>query len=171
MDIAKQYGIKLMVIHGPDDEDWDGYIRKTFLNLTVQMITNVHVDVLIDKAWAEENGVEEFTYAGYMDLEVYIDHEAKRESIRDIVNQIPRKEEGRELKKALIFKEAYIEVGEQRYKIHGINLTYDIVFSHDTITFDAGNRIKAFVKDVIDEEMKVVDIRGGVRYRGKKDRV
>ena len=62
VDIAKQYGIKLMVIHGPDDEDWDGYIRKIYLNLTVQMITYVRVEVLIDKAWAEENRIEEFTY-------------------------------------------------------------------------------------------------------------
>lgn len=171
VDIAKQYGIKLMVIHGPDDEDWDGYIRKIYLNLSVQMITNVRVEVLIDKAWSEENGIEEFTYAGYMDSEVYINHEEKRDSLRDIVNKIPRKDEGKGFKKELTYKEAYIEVGEQRYKIHGINVTYDIVFAHDTIMFDAGKLIKAFVKDVIDEETKVVDIRGGVRYQGKVDKV
>ena len=106
-----------------------------------------------------------------MDSDVYIDHEAKRESIRDIVNRIPRKEEGKGLKKELACKEAYIEVGGKRYKINGINFTYDIVFAHDTVIFDAGNLIKAFVTDVIDEERKVVDIRGGVRYQGKKDHV
>lgn len=106
-----------------------------------------------------------------MDSEVYIIHENNRESLRNIVNRIPRKEEGKGFKKEITYKEAYIEVGEQRYKIHGISITYDIVFAHDSITFDAGNLIKAFVKDVIDEETKVVDIRGGVRYQGKVERV
>lgn len=108
---------------------------------------------------------------GYMDSEVYIIHENNRESLRDIVNRIPRKEEGKGFKKEITYQEAYIEVGEQRYKIHGINITYDIVFAQESITFDAGNLIKAFVKDVIDEETKVVDIRGGVRYQGKVERV
>ena len=171
--VAKQYGIQLMVIHGPEDEDWDGYIKTVHLKMVLEMIQNVRASLIVDKMWAERNGINELHIEGYTDDEItVITSDNKCESLRRIAERFPRDQEGKDFKKIINYEdETFVEVGSERYKVLGIEFTYDIHHYHDEITIDAANMIKAFVKNVIEEEVKVVDIRGNVRLQGKTEAV
>ena len=175
IDVAKNYGIQLMVIHGPEDEDWNGYIKTFHIDLVLQMIEHIRVLVVVDKVWAEENSIHEFHLEGFMDSEVYLCIGDKRESLRQIAEEFPRDKEGKDFKKILKYdkEDVYIEcrgtkkIDDFRYKIKGFEFTYDIHHYHDSITIDAANMIKAFVKNVIEEETKIVDTNGNVRLQGE----
>ena len=175
--VAKHYGIQLMVIHGPEDEDWEGFIKTVHIKLVLQLIENVRVRVDVDGDWAKANGITEVHLEGYMDSEVFVvehmeDGTEKRQSLRCIAERFPRDKEGKGFKKQIEYgNETCLECDDFKYQIKGVFFMYDIHHYHDSITIDAGQMIKAFIKNVIDDEVKVMDIRGNVRLQGKAETI
>lgn len=175
IDYASHYGIQLMVIHGPEDENWDGRIKTVQIDIILKMIENVRMQVDVDDVWAKENniGPETPLFEGYTDEDVYVyqqseDGSVVRGNVKRMVEHFPRDKEGKDIHKRIDYDNAFLECGEARYKIKALVFTYDIVHYHEVNTIDAAQMIKAFIKNVIEGEVKILDYRGRVRLQEKE---
>lgn len=173
VEVAKTYGIQLMQIREPIENDWDGYIKEINIEMTFVSPMNVRPIVQVDGNWAIENGIDEEKtshFSGMADqVFVIVDMGLPSEtkvSMHDMIHKLPIKKEGNNQTYSLNYENAFLECGDACVKIKGIDFQYDVRYSHDHLHIDAMSMAKAVVNNIISGTSKLIDIRNKVRDFG-----
>lgn len=165
IEFAEHYGINLIVLREPIEQDWDGRIKTIVTK--VQAISH-HVkkwDVVVDKDWIINNFPKQelknfhFSITGKND-EIWITNSTneRQKSLLQLEDGLPY--DGintKDLNYFYEFDDGFI-VNEKygRLKIKGINFLYDIGIFETEFVMDAQKTVKAIVKDVLSGDIKFI---------------
>ncbi len=164
-EYAEKYGIKLIILREPIDEDWEGRVKTIVTN--IQAISN-HVTnwkLELDLNWIKNNFPMEqlknfeFTVTG-MNNEIWVvdNKNNKIKNLLQLQDSLPFNEnEKLNLKYYQTFDDGFIETDKYgKIKIEGIHFTYDIHVAKSKFIIDGAETAKAIVKDVLSGELKFI---------------
>jgi hypothetical protein len=162
-EFAELYGINLVVLREPIEEDWKGRIRiiETNIQAIGFEVTNWYVQIDFDwfKAQFGEDSVKNFkaTFSGLNNQVWITDENGNRlKNFLQLQEELPySKETDSLLKHYYPFENGYITTQEYgNVKIKGVELTYQVSVSKSQLIVDSQKITKAIVKNVISGEMK-----------------
>lgn len=168
---AEAYGIQLMEIRHPTDEDWKGRIRDIHNNISIITANIISVRFGVDKDWAVGNGynLDDIGngFQGWTDQTAVISYEngvADKKTLHDIINSLPRETVGKGFVKTLQYEEAFLDNEERNIhlKIKDVRIVYDLVESAETIHIYGDDVVMAIVKNIQAGENKTVAYNGAV---------
>lgn len=164
-EFAEKYGIKLIILREPIDEDWKGRIKTIVTNIQAisNYVTNWKLE--LDLNWIKNNlPIEklknfEFTVTGMNDKIWILDSNDNRiKNLLQLQNRLPFNENERtNLKHYESFEDGFIETEKYgKIKIKGIHFTYDIQVAKSKFMIDGAETAKAIIKDVLSGELKFI---------------
>ena len=171
-EFAEYYGINLMILREPQEEDWKGRIKTIAIN--IQLITHNVTDrfTAIDPEWAKVNYNEnelknlKLQISGMSDEIWIIDsNDNKIKNFQQLEDELPNDSKRTEgLNHTYTFDDGYIKSNDVgKIKIKGIQFTYDINVGNNKLIIDAQDTAKAILKDALSGEIKFFDKNGNVK--------
>jgi hypothetical protein len=170
--IAQTEGIELLVIRKMTDEDWKGRIRK--INVDMHL-SNAPQITAIDPKFNIEWMTERFDLKPGDSVpislrertdRIFIDDRAigKRVSIFDMESDVLPRDVSGEYEWREEFKDAFLVIGEDEYKIDALNLRYNVPDPIQmNIRMDFGDKIKGLVENIHKQHQTVIFKDGTIR--------
>lgn len=158
----------------PNDEDWEGRIRKIIFDITAYSSKIKKTNVVLNKEWSEKNGsveaIDNTQLYELMDKMVLINEMGDRiTDVYELSNQLPSPlkidkielSDFTDLVHTFNYSDAFMIINGLKEKVDEITFTYDII--SDQIISEAEFFAKAILKDVKSGEIKFFDEEGGVK--------
>ena len=169
INVSKAYGIQLMQIREPLESDWKGCIKDIYIKYIIRSVTNVHPILYVDLDWANANGVTAENISGFhgrSDCTFVVANKGQADehkySLETFINELPSRDEGKNLTHMEKFDNAFIEYENISIKVKAIKFVYDVHFSYEQQHIDAMSLAKAIVNNVITGRSFLIDIRNDV---------
>ena len=165
---ADAYGIGLVEVRPPEDDDWRGRVRGLTVEAIAETPTNVRIDVVPDEEWAAQQGLGDAEVQALTRFvgESRVVDEAGRVVVSDwqvLVNGLTL-EEIRSGSSVLELPGHFlVHPDKGRLKIRGVRISNDVASSTETFTSDGDEVVRAILKEVKTGEIKLFDEDGGVR--------
>lgn len=174
INVAKMYGIQLMQIREPLESDWEGCIKDIYIKYIIHSVTNVRPTLYVDLEWANTNGVTAENISvihGRSDCTFVVANKGRADehkcSLETFINELPSRDEGKNLTHVEKFDNAFIEYASISIKVKAIKFVYDVHCSYDQQHINAMNLAKAVVNNVITGRSLLINIRNDVSERKK----
>ena len=181
-EYALKYGIQLMEIRHPTDDDWQGRLRNIHLNMKMRLIGEIEAHYHVDKDRMREMGIS----LPKDDSQCYITGQARIDFKKMIANDNPIKDEGSISPDELVrmlpvgepqkgnrysfeFKDGMMHFAEYHLPIDKIEYVYNTYETENHVAIRGDDVIKAIVKNITDGSEQTIDQFGGVRDRVKID--
>lgn len=166
---AESYGIQLMEIRHPNDEDWKGRMRDIHLLLVCRVKSNLRLSFIADKQWVENNCPNmKDGYHGSA-TETFIEQEGLVKSVEEILKELPTNKVEKDITKCFIYDNAYVvqktnskENAPARIKVKELDIVYDVIETKEEICFYGDDIVQAIVKDTQNGTSRMVGIDGTV---------
>ncbi len=175
---ADKYGINLLEIRPPEDDDWKGRMRDVFLKTSIVMNTNIRPHIVFgnedyrDQLVQLLNGNGTINSSGQIFFEyeciMINNHEVddnNRCTLRELVNKLPANHIGDNNETIVLFRNGSISINNTLFPIDAIEFIYDTVCSSETIECHGDDFIKAIIKDDIKGDEKHLDVLGRISGR------
>lgn len=192
IEYAKKYGIQLMEIRHPIDDDWKGRMRYLQLCLGLNYIDNVTPHIVVDKNRLASYGIvlsksNEFGIHAKSN-QVFIDYDKMEsiscfdglekepfvynkatQSIYDLITILPRKEVGQGIKHLFRFINGRLRYLDEEKPIElpisEVEFTYDVHLSREILEINGDDYIKTIVKNLSDGTQKTIDRFGQIETK------
>ncbi|MCL1873353.1 MAG: restriction endonuclease [Clostridiales bacterium] len=174
---AKYYGISLKEMRPPTDKDWEGRIRTLDLTISEVYATNIQRKFFLDMDWIKK-AYPEFTrlkHSARNNETMIVDSAGNViNSMMDFDNQLINLNEqiSEQVSVSKLFNlgdDAYIVLEETKYKLLGIEYTYDISIKHENLIFDGATIAKAILADIESGDRYFFDKYGNVNKSSKEN--
>lgn len=194
-EYAQKYGIQLMEIRHPTDDDWKGKMRNLQLILELHSIDNVSPLIVVDKervasnrvelskinklrihamsnqVFVEYDEMESVSFCNGLKKDSAIKSEKNTKSIYDLITMLPRKEAVQGLTHMFRFKNGVVHYSDEESNktielpVTQINFTYDVHLSKEKVEINGDDFIEAIVKNLSDGTQKTIDRFGQIENR------
>ncbi len=161
---AEHYGINLMELREPNDEDWKGRIKSIEFNIGFIEIDVKETSFNLDNEWVKKNIImpntdEDFSFEirGMTNqLWVFDENGEKITNLEKLQNSLPHKGKNEsKLKHIEEFEQGYLHNDTGKIKINSIEYLYDVIARKPkTLTIDGAKSAKAILKDAHSGEIK-----------------
>ncbi len=156
---AKRYGIQLMEIRDPREEDFENKVANVILNLDVISIKVRNIKFNLDNEWKEKhttNGLCE----KLMNQKLKIESDNRCYSLNEVIDKLPKGVKGKLLKHTFDFPKGWLITEDgTRCLINSIEFTYVTELSKQKIYIGFKQAVKAVVKNIITGEMQLIKVR------------
>lgn len=144
-------------------------VNAPYIKYIIRSVTNVRPTLYVDLDWANANGVTAENISGFhgrSDCTFVIANKGQADehkySLATFINELPSRDEGKNLTHVEKFDNAFIEYDTISIKVEAIKFVYDVHFSYDQQHIDAMNLAKAVVNNVITGRSFLINIRNDV---------
>jgi hypothetical protein len=162
---AEHYGLNLIIIREPNNEDWKGRIKSIQTDIHVLEINAKKWFVQLDYEWCKQNlalerveSIEVSLSGMNNEIWIYDDKGNKLKNFLQLQDQLPCDENSLlNNKHSYEFENAFIKSKEDgSIKIKGIHVLYDIIVDKFKSVLDSQKITKAIFKNVLTGEMKFI---------------
>ena len=171
-EYAQKYGIQLMEIRKPLDQDWKNRIKTVLIDFHVLSLANVSIKVFADDQDNNDvfknknfmaylqNVIIDFSQMSIDDNNVITNSQVR---LQDLINMLPMDKPGINRVFKVMFVNGRFKYKETSLPIVNLEINYDIVDTAEQIKIDGSQEIVAIVKNVIDGTMASIRKDGTVK--------
>lgn len=194
IEYAQKYGIQLMEIRHPTDNDWKGRMRNLQFNIEMYSIDNIkpcfiidiermknHDDRLIkndkisframsNQVFIEFDEMKSTSTCDGLEKDDIISEKSTK-SLYDLINMLPRREVRKGIEHFFIFKKGVVRYTNEESKktiempLKQLIFTYDVCCSKEEFRINGDDVIKTIVKNLSDGTQKTIDRFGQITLR------
>ncbi len=160
---ADHYGINLIEVREPIEEDWKGRIKSISLNISICKLTIIQREIMFDKDWLENRKFDtsnlelDINYPINEDSVYIYNHSGKIvTSLHEIAKSLPHNFKSENKVHTFEWPEAYMRCKNLGLvKIKGVKISYQVSVSEPIESLiDAQETVKAIVKNVRSGKVK-----------------
>lgn len=159
--VAQHFDIELLNIRELIEDDWEGRIRQIIVQMNICSPARIiAINPIINKLWAEENGIAKDQILRLVGLnnEIFIEDRLSgyKESLYSFEQKVDTKTPGQH-KWSKSFKDGWLTMPEHEYKINSVTIDYIIPeIKQETFSISNENEILAKIEKVNQNTSQVV---------------
>ena len=195
IEYAQKYGIQLMEIRHPTENDWKGRMRNLQFNIEMYSIDNIKPRFIIDQERIKDHDdrliINDKLSFRAMNNQVFVEFdemtstsscdglargymtisEKSTKSIYELINMLPRREAKKGIEHIFEFINGVVRYTNKESKktielpLKQIVFTYDAFCSSEQLEINGDDVIKTIVKDLSDGTQKTIDRFGQITIR------
>lgn len=177
-EYALKYGIQIMEIRHPNDEDWEKRIKEIQVVLHVLAIENVRVRILVNEDKIKTLGLpvsnrdailantaRTIIQFGTVAVKDKVIAKNGSKTLSELINSLKREEAGNDFKCLFVLTGGLLCCNEMKLPIDALGLIYDVKESIENININGDDIIKAIVKNITEGTEYSIDKFGKVKER------
>lgn len=174
---GESYGIQMMEIRRPTDDDWNGRIRNIAIELHILIPTNISAHFLISEEDCKKLSSVEKSCLNSTQIPVLFDeadnedNEAvmyNRASVQELFSEVPSpKQAQNNITYRFLFKKGIIYINNKIIPVKSVVFKYDLTDEIEHVEIKGEDYIKAVVKNIIEGTMFAIDKNDLIRRDNK----